>query len=445
MEPKDKQDQKESAYTVIRERVKKRPVNVRKLLRNALFIVLGALLFGFVASLVIARMTPLLTANRKEPVQFAEDPTPVPITPVPDPTSTPTPTPDPEPDDEKEEEPVPTPVPEPPPDPEKESAERIRENKLLYSDLRKIAAEPQRSLVTVTGISVTEDWFEGADEVSRVASGIIVADNGISYLVLTNTAQLEGAERIVATLYDGTIVDAEIVKSDPATGLGIVSLSKRLLPTLLRGELPIVALGNSYVVAQGDPVIAIGAPTGYSDSVVFGQITSTTNRVVVTDGSYPLLMTNMQGAVSGSGVLINMDGAVVGYITPQFSQGTGGNAITAIPISQYKRKVEILSNSDPIAYLGILGEDVDEEEAEHFGLPRGIYVTGVEADSPAFAAGIRRGDILCRIGDVDLENTSVLSSRLDDGLAGTDQTILVRRLGAGGYVEMEIEVAIGSI
>ena len=44
-----------ASYTVIREKVKKRPVNIRKLVRRALFLLVGAVLFGIIAAFVFTR------------------------------------------------------------------------------------------------------------------------------------------------------------------------------------------------------------------------------------------------------------------------------------------------------------------------------------------------------------------------------------------------------
>ena len=396
----------------------------------------AAVLFGLIASLIIGKMTPVFRGEQT-PVQFEQDPTP---TPAPSPTVAPSPTPVITP----EITPAPEPEVTPAPDPEEESAHRIEENQLLYSDLREIASDPQHSVVTVTGITVAEDWFGAEDEDNLSSSGIIVADNGSDYLILTDTDLLGNAQRILVTFYDGSIIEGTRGKSDDALGLGIIVVDKESITPETQQELAIAELGNSHVVSQGEPVIAIGSPMGYVDSVVFGQITSTTNRIAVTDASYPLLMTSIQGASGGSGALINMQGEVIGFIAPQFASGMSGNIINAIPISRIKSKIELLSNNEAIAYLGIIGEDVTEEVAAATELPQGIYVTDVVPDSPAFVAGIRRGDIMARIGEQETMDMMMLGQILNNGMAGTTQRILVRRLGAGGYVDVEVEAVIGA-
>ena len=211
----------------------------------------------------------------------------------------------------------------------------------------------------------------------------------------------------------------------------------------MRSDLQIAVLGNSYNLGNGEPVIAIGAPMGYTGAVDYGQVTSISEKVSVTDAAYALIMTNIQGTPGGSGVLIDLDGEVIGIISQQFSQGT--NTITALPISPLKRVVEILSNNQKFAWLGIVGEDVTSRLSASFGIPVGIYVTEVSPDSPAFVAGIQRGDIICRVGEKNITEMTALGSLLNNGMAGTTQTFTVQRLGADGYVEISIDVSIGEI
>ena len=337
------------------------------------------------------------------------------------------------------------PAPTPMPDPAAESAERIRQNRLLYSDLRMLSTETARAVVTVTGIKTTEDWFDTTDEERRQTMGVIVADNGVSYLVLAQYSALADATELYVTLYNNAIVECSLVKEEPNTGLGILRVQKRDIDASVRNDLKIAVLGNSYNIGNGEPVIAIGAPMGYAGAVDYGQITSIANRISVTDAAYPLLMTNIQGASTGSGVLINLDGEVIGIITQQYAVLSGGGTITALPVSPIKRMIEILSNNQKFAYVGITGEDVTTRIADSFGLPVGIYVTEVAPDSPAFTAGIQRGDILCRIGETSVTEMTMLGALLNNGMAGTGQTFVLQRLGADGYVEIEIEVEIGEI
>ena len=475
-----------ASYTVIREKVKKRPVNIRKLVRRALFLLVGAVLFGIIAAFVFTRFTDLFTdpEDMIVPVEIGMDTLPGEAgqtaeespesgkTPAsegqlpaddtdeesvsgtesePDPESQAEDGTDAQPGTESDaDDPTPTPEPQPTPQPtptltpEEESAERIEENTLLYSDLQNISEKQRHALVTVTGISAPEDWFDADAETQRETSGIIIANNGPGYLILTDYTVLSGSEEMLVTFYDGSIGSCSFLKADPITGLCILTIDSGEIGESTLAELEMATLGNSYYASQGDPVIAIGHPAGSADSIIFGQITSLSGKVSLMDMEFSLMSTNMQGTSVSSGAIVNMDGEIIGVILQHFAAEAGQNVITAIPISLLKQRIELLSNNEPIAYLGITGVDVSTAAADQFGMPVGIYVSDVQFDSPAFTAGIRRGDVITNIGSSKVLTMTALSSLINEGMAGQTQTITVMRLGASGYVEVEFETEVGA-
>ncbi|MBE5997105.1 MAG: PDZ domain-containing protein [Lachnospiraceae bacterium] len=483
----------DDSYPVIRETVKRRPVKYRKILQKILAITAGAVLFGIVAAFVFSRFLPVFNTSGEGTVQFEQDSAPAVTSPgditeavtqgaeetqIPEatpedgetessgteesaaaentesqetePELTETAAPE-NPEDSSGEnsentlEPneVPGITPTPSVDPAFESAERIRQNRMLYNDFRTLSVKTAKSVVTVTGITTTEDWFNTTSEERHQTSGVIVADNGVSYLVLAQYEAIADSTSLYVTLFNNAIVECSVVKEDANTGLAVLRVQKNNIDPAVRGDLQIAVLGNSYNIGNGEPVIAIGAPMGYTGSIDYGQVTSISGKISVMDAAYSLIMTNIQGTPGGSGVLINLDGEVIGIISQQFAQGT--NTVTALPISPLKRTVEILSNNQKFAWLGIVGEDVTSRLSASFSIPVGIYVTEVAPDSPAFDAGIQRGDIICRIGETPVTEMAALGSLLNNGMAGTTQTVTVQRLGADGYVEIGLDVSIGEI
>ena len=73
-------------------------------------------------------------------------------------------------------------------------------------------------------------------------------------------------------------------------------------------------LTDTKKLGQSDIVIAIGSPAGDSDAVVYGMITSVSEKLSVADTEYNVLATDVQGNEDGSGVLLDSDGNVAGMI-----------------------------------------------------------------------------------------------------------------------------------
>ena len=436
MEAAAAQEAESASFTVVREKVKRRPVKWGKWLRRAGLVLFGGVLFGLIAAYSFTRFLPLFQEPEKpEPIEIAHDPTPVPeVTAAPTPHLTPLPTP------------LPTPIPTPEEEvtPEEQTEARIEEHRQFYADLRTVTAGTIRSLVIVTGVSSADDWSGGTYEDREERVGFIVADAGSRLLIVTDQQAVDGTDQVITTFSDGTVAECALIKMDPNTGLCVISADKSAFEGGVPEMIKAAALGNSYIIKQGDPTIAAGAPMGEHGAVSFGQITSMELLQPVVDGEYPLINTNIPATENGSGVLLNLSGEIVGLISQKYSR-TGGNVVTALPISQLKPLIETLSNNEPLAWLGIMGENVTEAAAEGYGLPVGIYVTDVEEDSPAFNAGIRRGDIIGKIGDRDSLTMTILGAVLGSGIADTDQELTILRLGAEGYVEIPLTVHIGAI
>ena len=308
--------------------------------------------------------------------------------------------------------------------------------------MRKTAEAVQSSLVTVSGITSSEDWFHITDTDSRSASGLIIAENGQSLLILTDHKVVDGAERIAVTLPGGTIAEASYLKHDPPTGLTIVSVPLSGIPAKERSKITAATLGNSYSVSYGSPVIAVGAPIGVPDSFAYGTILSSSGIKTVTDGEYSLFTTDINGSSNGSGVLVNLDGQVVGFIMQDFAQNDSGS-ITAVPISPLKSLIELLSNNKPLPYIGVEGQDVSQAVSKETDMPEGIYVTSVAADSPALSSGLMPGDFIVSVDESKTITLRLLHDRLMNKAPGDTMKVGVKRLGADGYVDFTFTMTVG--
>ena len=312
----------------------------------------------------------------------------------------------------------------------------------LNGAMKRIADRADASIVEVTGITSTEDWFKRTDTSTATQSGLIVADNGTSLLVLASSDAIGGATRIVVTMPDESIVEASLVKKDNNTGLCVVSIPLSSIAGATKDSYTVADLGNSYTVSAGDSVIAIGSPLGYSDSVAYGEVTSTHNTVSVVDGEYNLLTTDIQGSPEGNGFLINLDGQVVGCIFQKYAT-QNSSVVTGVPISLLKYLIEELSNKTAISYAGIHGQSVTQEISRSSGIPVGVYITSVEPDSPALAAGLMAGDVLVQMDGLKVSSMTLVHNKLTALKPGETVPVRVERAGNGGYVEFNFLLTVG--
>ncbi|MDO4478082.1 MAG: trypsin-like peptidase domain-containing protein [Lachnospiraceae bacterium] len=425
----------EEPYAFMQENIRPNPPRRRQILKTLGVIVVGGFVFGLVSGLIFNTVK-----NNPEAAESAvsfeeadpEQPTPEdPGTPEEMPeTPTPTPTPQPEPELSPEEKRA------------EEAALQIKNFRTLRQAMADIAAEPARAMVNVSIITSTEDWFESVSENTRSGSGVIVGDTGQNLLILTNEALISDEGHLVVTMADGTIHDAAVRKSDAASGLVVLTVPRSDLSEETLEAVTVAKLGSSQYTKVGEPVIAIGSPVGYTGSMEFGEVTALSQNITVSDSLYTLMSTNMYGK-GGSGVIIDLNGMVVGLVAPHLTP-EGDETLKALAITPVKGVIERLSNNIPINYMGIQGSNITEQIAEATGMPVGVYVTSVENDSPAFAAGLQPGDIITGLDDTVITDMETYHNRLMALPSEKAVTLIVMRMGTDGYVPGEYTVQVAA-
>lgn len=428
------------------ERIKERPISKTKLVRRSLITVSMAVLFGLVACLTFLALEPVLS-NIMSPeeelpqIYFPEE------------------TEEMSPEEMLSENLIPEVTLEPPVDPDATEGVVLEEEQIqeilsgvqlnltnyrqLYAAMTDYAVILQRSIVTLSGITSRVDWFNDVNESANVSSGVIIANNTKSLLILTHYKPLEKAERINVTFCNGAETTAELMRRDTTTDLAVVAVSLEGMSKDFLDSIAIANQGSSnYKNLVGTPVIALGRPMGTIDSVGYGVITSTTGQASELDVNYKLLQTDIVGSPAADGVLFNLQGQVVGIITGDYNSSDMKNLIMAYGITDLKKRMEKLSNDQPFAYAGIQGVSVNLGAHEALGVPYGAYVKNVVMDSPAMRAGIRQGDVIVQMDEKDVNGFSDYINIM--ALQKPEKTISVRlmRQAQNGYKEMNLEITL---
>ncbi len=223
-----------------------------------------------------------------------------------------------------------------------------------------------------------------------LGSGFIVNADGY---VLTNNHVVKDATDIRVTLADGREFSAKVVGKDDPLDVAVIRLENAK-------NLPVVPLGDSDALEQGDFVLAMGSPFNLRESASFG-IVSAKDRAAVTGSPYDDFIQTDAAINPGNsgGPLFNMRGEVIGIntaiVSPQIGQGIG----FAVPINAAKQIIPQLVAKGKVArgYLGVSVSDLTRDLAQGFGLPpetKGAVVQQVVPKSPAAKAGIQPGDVV---------------------------------------------------
>ncbi len=319
----------------------------------------------------------------------------------------------------------------------------LEDYQALHDELRKLAENVSRAVVTVAGVTSDVDWFNNTYENVASSSGVIVANNEKAILILVSAGNLKGADSIEVTFCDQTQVEAELVQKDENTGLAILSVPLRDISEETMDVIDIAELGSSNTMnLLGTPVIALGSPLGTSGSISYGVVTSTGTVIDLPDAAYKKITTDIYGSRNATGILINLKGLVIGIIDNVNTSNDMGNLLTAYGITELKRTIEQMSNDKERAYLGVHGADVPREAIEdtQINTPPGAYIRSIEIDSPAMEAGIQGGDVVIRINETEIMTYNELLNIIQSSKPEDVLTFTLMRQGH----EMSVDVTLGS-
>lgn len=411
-----REEEKEQEYSFLQETIKDETVSKKKVKKDIFRMAGLGLVFGLVASLSFSAFKPWMDEL------FHSNPQKVTIP------------------EEEEEEDEATPEDEPEATQQVLDAESYRQ---MQQSLTSVASEANKSVVEIAGTTGDQDWMNDSYDHKNSTAGLIIADNGQELLVFGKTSIIKEAGDVHIIFSDGHSYKASLKKKDGNLDFGIYAVSRGDIQDTTWSQIKAATLGSSNSVSKGDPAIVLGSPFGYAGAVGFGTVASSKNSAEFADGQYRLICTDIAGARNGSGVIVNLKGEIIGIIDQSISEEDSMNLVTGFGISDIKEMMQFLLNGQGVPYIGIRGVDVTQE-IEDQGIPRGVYVKEVETDSPAMAAGIQCGDIITNINGTDVATVATYHAALMDLESGKKIKIRGHRQGAGGYVDIDFGVTIGS-
>ena len=317
----------------------------------------------------------------------------------------------------------------------------IESYKELNTLITQTSIEAKKCVVEVVGMHADRNLLKEDSGVDYKKAGVIVADNGRELLILTHVDVLGDSSELQVKFVDNTKYAATLKRKSANIGMAIVGVDRRLIKDSTWSRIKVADLGNSNAMSQGKTVIALGNPFGYSDGMGVGTVSSVQKSIMLADGEYRMLVTDMPRSTQSSGILFNVDGAVVGIVDPELGTDTG--VMVAYGISSIKSEIELMSNAKEVPYIGIVGTLVTEETATAQNIPKGFCVTEVETNSPAMKAGIQNGDIITHIDKKKIESVVGYHSTMITKDIGGEIILTGQRRGGEEYVEIQFTVTIG--
>lgn len=269
--------------------------------------------------------------------------------------------------------------------------------------------------------------------------------------IMTNNHVISGCETVKLILSNNSEIEAKVVGADTYSDIAVLSIEKT-------DKVTVAELGDNKITRVGDTLFALGAPEGsdYAGTVTKGVL-SGKNRLVAVSYSnsntfdYYMNVIQTDAAINpgnSGGPLCNSNGEVIGITNMKLVDDSVEGMGFAIPIEDAIYYAELLENDGKVTrpYLGISMLDITANSyylwRENISIPdgidEGVVVYTIEANSPASAAGLKKGDIIVKIDDEDISSLAEFRYVLYKHEAGSDIKLTVLRSGKEEVVKVKL-------
>lgn len=243
---------------------------------------------------------------------------------------------------------------------------------------------------TLSGMVAATTTSDVARRVNGMGTGVVIDPQGY---IITNHHVIDGVREILVTTADEEQHVARMISRDPETDLAIIKID-------VTEPLPVIEIGTSADLMPGEPVVAVGNAYGYAHTITGGMISALHRSVRVSDEQHydDLIQTDASiNPGNSGGPLLNIDGEMIG-VNVAVRAGAQGIGF-AIPVDKAVAVAADLLAVDSMrrAWHGVA------PAAESSQSGPGITVRTVADRSPAEKAGLEPGDVLTRIGDLEID------------------------------------------
>jgi serine protease Do len=283
-------------------------------------------------------------------------------------------------------------------------------------------------------------------------SGVIISEDGY---IVTNNHVVDNADEITVTLSNKKNYKAKVIGTDPSYDLAVIKVEAAGLPFLI--------YGNSDDVKVGQWVLAIGYPLNLETTVTAGIVSAKSRSLGLNkdrSGSKAgaveaFIQTDAAVNMGNSGgALINTEGKLIG-VNSAIASPTGyySGYSYAIPVNIVKKVVDDLIKFGTVqrGYLGVNfqnASDLTEDEKKKIGIPvtaEGIYAMEIPTDGAAYAAGIRKGDVLKKINGIPVENGAEMQEQISRYKPGDKVDVSYLRNGTESTVSVTLKNKAGNL
>ena len=319
------------------------------------------------------------------------------------------------------------------------SSIRLSEDNSISESVKKV----YDSVVVVEGFT--------KNQLASTGTGFVYKQTEKYAYVMTNHHVVNGCESVKLVFSNNKEVDAKVVGSEAYSDIAVLSVDASKI-------LSVAVLGDSSKSLVGDTVFTVGSPEGieYAGTVTKGILSGKDRLVAVALSNsnvsdYYMKVLQTDAAINpgnSGGPICNTNGEVIGITNMKLVDSSVEGMGFAIPIEDALYYSAILEKGNSIErpYVGIGMLDIGDSFylwqngiTIPSGVTKGIVISTVSDNSPASAAGLKKGDIIIKLGDEDISSLAEFRYELYKHKVGEE--VSVKYLRNGKEKETKIKLA----
>lgn len=295
-----------------------------------------------------------------------------------------------------------------------------------------ITTASEKVIPSVVGITTTS-INENNQTVQGVGSGMIIDNAG--YILTNNHVANANSKDITVSLYDGRNLSAAPVWSNEGLDLSIIKIAGKNFSS--------VQLGDSSKVKIGETAIAIGNPLGlnFQRTVTSGIISAVNRTLEISEGSFMEDLFQTDASINpgnSGGPLININGEVIGVNSAKITSAEGiGFSIPINIIKPVLKSVKATGKFTTPA-LGVIAFDKSMSGYLNINFQNGIYIYNVNSGSGAYAAGLRKGDIILAMNGNIVNTVNDLREVIYN--LGVGNTVRIKAMTSSGERNFDVKI-----
>jgi serine protease Do len=188
----------------------------------------------------------------------------------------------------------------------------------------------------------------------------------------------------------------------------------------------------------GEWVLAVGNPFNLTSTVTAGIVSAKARNIGILPDQYKIeSFIQTDAAVNpgnSGGALVNTKGELIG-INSAIASTTGSYTgySFAIPVNLVRKVMDDLAEFGSVqrGFIGVSIRDVDSKLATEKGLKdiSGVYIAGLTEGGAAKDAGLQEGDVITKVGDINVNSMPQLQEQIGRYRPGDKITVTAVRNG----------------